>query len=121
MDDADLVGREQAVNQLVLDGQLVEAVERWCTDDVAFQEADRPPVQGLANVLEKEREFVDALAEIRSVECLGWAVRGDRSYSEWRFDFLMKDGSEVLLEQVAMRQWRDGKICFERFYHWKGL
>jgi hypothetical protein len=48
---------------------------------------------------------------------LASAVRGDVSFNEWVLDLTLKGGARVLLEQVAVRRWRDGKVASERFYH----
>lgn len=40
----------------------------------------------------------------------------ERSYSEWDWDVTPNGVGRSRMNQVAARQWKDGKVVYERFY-----
>lgn len=108
--DADL-------NQMVLEGRILDAFETFYADDVVMQENAATPVAGKAANRERERQFVESIEQFHGAHLLGTATQGDRSYSEWLLDVTFKGGVRVKLEQVAVRHWRDGQVARERFYY----
>ncbi|MCH7874745.1 MAG: hypothetical protein IH965_05550 [Gemmatimonadetes bacterium] len=40
----------------------------------------------------------------------------ERSYSEWDWDVTPNGVGRIRMNQVAARQWKDGKVVYERFY-----
>lgn len=107
---------DPSLNQMILEGQALDAFEKYYADDIVMYEADQPPRKGKAINRQFEQEFFGAIAEFHGAELHGSAVQGDHSYSEWTFDFTLKDGTRVTNRQVAAREWRDGKVVSERFY-----
>lgn len=108
---------DQELNAIVLEGRILDAFERFYADDVVMQENAATPVAGKAANRERERQFVESIEQFHQAALLGAAAEGDRSYSEWILDVTLKGGLRVKLEQVAVRQWRDGKVTHERFYY----
>jgi ketosteroid isomerase-like protein len=108
--DADL-------NQLVLEGRILDAFETFYADDVVMQENAATPVAGKAANRDRERQFVESIEQFHGARVLGAAAAGDTSYSEWLMDVTFKGGVRVKLEQVAVRHWRNGKVARERFYY----
>ena len=60
--------------------------------------------------------FYNSVGDFHAAKLIGSAVSGDRSYSEWEFDFTLRNGARVTLAEVCARRWRDGRVVFERFY-----
>jgi hypothetical protein len=104
------------LNRAVLAGRIMDSFEQYYAEDVVMQENAATPTVGKAANRERERKFVESIEQFHGASVLGSAVSGDRSYSEWVMDVTFKGGIRVKLEQVAVRQWRDGQIVHERFY-----
>jgi ketosteroid isomerase-like protein len=107
---------ELSLNQMILEGQALDAFEKYYGEDIVMYDAGQPPREGKATNRVFEQEFFGAIAEFHGAELHGGAVHGDRSYSEWTFDFTLKDGTRITNRQVAAREWRDGKVVSERFF-----
>lgn len=65
---------------------------------------------------ERVRQWADTVAELHAASLVGSAVSADRAFSEWECDVTYKNGKRHLMNEVAVRQWHDGKVIFERFY-----
>jgi hypothetical protein len=107
---------DEALNQMVLQGRILEAFDRFYDDRVAMQENGAPATVGKPANREREVKFVESIEQFHGAQVLGSGAGADRSYSEWTMDVTFKGGIRVKLEQVAARQWRDGKVVHERFY-----
>jgi hypothetical protein len=106
---------DRELNDLVREGRFLDGLERFYAEDVAMQENGAAPTVGKAANRERERQFVESIAQFHEARLLGAAVQGDRSYSEWVLDVTLQSGVRLRLEQVAARQWRDGQVAQERF------
>ena len=109
--------RVDALNAMIQQGRIMEAMREFYTDDVVMAENDNPPTVGLAANLEREQAFVDNTtwygAELKTV-----VVDGDTSMVQWWLDFHnVQYGPRLAFTQVAVQRWRDGKIYDERFYY----
>lgn len=112
-----VAAQEHALNAQVLQGKILDAFERFYAEEVVMQENAGTPTVGKAANRERERQFVASIAQFHHAALLGSAVEGDRSFSEWVMDVTFQGGVRVKLEQVAVRQWRDGLVVSERFYY----
>ena len=112
-----LASLEAEFNRLVLAQRSEEAIERFYADDAVLQENLEPEIVGKRAILERERKFAAAIA-VASPPVLHASAVGDGvTMSEWTWDMTMKDGTRVVLNEVARRRWRDGKVIHERFYY----
>ena len=117
MTSATAVSQDEALNRLILDGAIMEALDRFYADDVVMQENNDPPTKGKAANLAREKAFVDSVQEFHGTTLHGQGSAGDVSYSEWTLDLTFKAGNRVQLHQVSARRWKDGQIVHERFYY----
>jgi len=101
----DLKARVEDLNQMVLDGKMLEAFEKYYADDVVMQEINMDPVSGKDANREREEKW------------LSGAVGDDVTMVEWFMDYAHKEYGDVKLNQVAVQTWQDGKIVKELFYH----
>lgn len=108
---------DQGLNERILSGDLLDAFEDFYAEDVVMQENTAEPFVGKAVNRDREKAFLDSVAQVHEVKLLGSAVNGDRSYSEWLYDVTFKNGNRLTFSQVASRQWKDGKVAHERFYY----
>jgi hypothetical protein len=114
---AELKELEAQLNRLILDDEPEEAILRFYADDASLQENSEPAIVGKAAILERERGFLANLKDARPPVLHGSATGDDVSFSEWTYDMTFKDGTRFLLNEVARRQWKDGKVIHERFYY----
>lgn len=113
----DIGALDRELNELVLNGQALEAFERFYSEDVVMQENSGDPIVGKKLNRQREIDFFTSLDEFHGAGVLGHAVSDGRSYSEWWMDVTFKDGGRVKREQVAARVWKDGLVVSERFYY----
>lgn len=109
------VALDDALNKMVLEGRLLEAFDRYYDDAVEMQESGAPPTVGKVANRAREVALVENIGHFRA-RLLGSGASGDRSYSQWTIDLTFKNGDGVTLQQIAAREWRNGKVLRERFY-----
>ena len=112
-----IAARLRALHEDIAAGRIVDALPEYYGDDVRMQENSDEPCVGLAANLEREKAWLDGIAEWRSFELLSFAVHGDVSFAETEYAYRTKDGQDVHAVQTARALWNDGKIVDERFYH----
>jgi len=105
------------LNDLVLDGKLLEAFDTYYHDEVIMQENEQAPTQGKAANRTREEKFISSLTEFRSAKPLKVTVGENYSMVEWHYDYTHKDWGVRNYVQVSVQQWADGKIIHEKFYY----
>ncbi len=106
------------VNDLILQGKGMEAFEQYYHDDVVMQENNDPAVVGKVANRKREEEFFGAITEFRSAKVLKVAI-GENNVTmvEWHMDYTHKDWGVKNVIQIAVQEWKDGKIINEKFYY----
>ena len=112
-----LLDRLEDLHRHIAQGRIEEAMHTYYADDVTMQDNTAPPCKGLEANLQRERRWLDDVAEWRKFEVKSLAATGDHTFAETSMDFRTKDGRNVHLEQVSSAVWKDGKIVQEHFYH----
>ena len=108
------------LNQMVLTGQAMEAFEKFYADNVVMQENSDPPTEGKDANRKREIEFFSSVEQFHDGAVVAHAVNGDVSFTQWMMDISFKGGQRMKMEQVAVRNWKDGKVVNERFFYNKG-
>lgn len=108
---------ETALNTMILEGQGMEAFEKYYADQCVMQENVDEPRVGKDACRAYEETFFGNIAEFHGAELHHSAVDGERSFSEWTFDVTFKDGTRMRNRQIAARTWQDGKVIEERFFY----
>ena len=108
---------DQQLNQMVLDGQAMEAFEKFYAEDVVMQENSSDPIVGKDANRQRELDFFASLEEFHGAGVVGSGITGDKSYTEWWMDVTVKGVGRMKMEQVAARTWKDDLIVSERFYY----
>ena len=111
--DADL-------NAKILTGKAMEGFERYYADDIVMQENSDTPFVGKDFNRKREIEFFSSIAEFHDGKLEASAVDGDTTFGQWSMDVTFKNGHRAVMNQVAVRKWKDGKIVHERFFYNKG-
>ncbi len=109
--------RVQDLNNLVLQGKAMEAFEKYYADDVVMQENNNPPTAGKDANRKREEEFFGGITEFRGAEVVDYTVGENIAFVRWLFDYTHKDWGVRKYHQVAVQEWRDGKIVKETFYY----
>ncbi len=111
---------DKEVNDMVLSGKVMEAFEKYYADDVVMQENSEEPRRGKEANRKAEHEFMSSVEQWHGARVVASAVNGDVSFSEWEMELTFKGGHLVKMNQVAVRQWKNGKVAHERFFYNKG-
>ena len=107
----------QDLNRLVMEGQLLEAFDKYYHDDVVMQENHLPPTASKAANRRREIEFLDNVLEFRSATVKGMAASDGISTVIWKYDYTHKEWGIRDYTQVSVQHWKDGKIIHEQFIY----
>src|SRR4051812_47481773 len=107
---------DKDLNEKILTGKAWEAFEQYYAEDVVMQENSDAPFEGKELNRKREKEFFDSIQEWHGAKLEASAVENDTSFSQWWMDLTFKNGYRYTNTQVAVRQWKDGKIVHERFF-----
>ena len=105
-----------AKNALVVQGQIVEATERYFAANAQTQDFDGTLTAGKAEMIEKMTGFAGAIAQVKAIELKHVAVRNEVSFAEFIFNFVMKDNSEIYWHEIIRSVWKDGQIVQEQYF-----
>lgn len=107
----------KALNDLVLQGKVMDAFETFYHDDVVMQENNLPPTVSKEANRQRELAFLDNITEFRGAEVKTLGIAGDLSYVVWQYDYTHKEWGVRNYSQVSVQQWKDGKIIKEVFIY----
>ncbi len=105
------------LNQLVVDGKLMDAFEIYYDDAVVMQENEQPPVDGKEANRLRELEFLNNIVEFRGATPTHVATGDNVSYVTWQYDYTHKLWGVKNYTQVSVQHWKDGKIIKENFIY----
>lgn len=107
--------RVQSLVKLVEAGDIPGAMQEFYDKNVRMQDNNNPVTVGKNANIERENEFVGAVAEVHENRALRVIVDGDDVAIHWLFEFTNKDGARLRLDQMALQKWSEDKIVDERF------
>ena len=107
----------QAVIDGILTGKILETFDAYYADDVVMSENKKDERVGKAANREYELKFLENIQEFHGAQVGRVIVEGDNAAVEWTFDVTFKGGNRVVMQQVAVQTWKNGKINREDFYH----
>lgn len=105
------------LNTLVQEGRLMDAFEKYYHENVIMQENEETPTVSKEENRKRERQFLDDVIEFRKAEVKGVGVGDDLSFVFWEYDYTHKEWGVKNYSQVAIQQWKDGKIIHEKFIY----
>lgn len=107
------------LNQMILEGKILEAFDQYYADDVVMQDNDNPPREGFKTCRDFEESFVNNLTAFRGAKVNNVMVSEDAGVTaiEWWFDYSHKEWGDRNYTQVAVQRWKDGKIVSEKFIY----
>jgi hypothetical protein len=115
---SDLNALDQELNDMILQGAILEAFDKFYADDVVMEEEDKRR-EGKEENREYEEQFVGALEEFHSAEIKARGVDEENrvTFSEWENEMTLEGVGRIVQKQVAVRTWNeDDQITHEKFY-----
>lgn len=105
-----------AKNELVKNGQVVEAAEQYFAENAETFDFDGSSTKSRDEEVTKMKGFVSQIQKVNGITLHSSGVGDDVSFAEFTFDFDMSDGSKVLWHEIIRSHWKDGKIVSEQFF-----
>ena len=113
----DIKTKVQEMDSMVSQGDIVNAVKTFFSDQAATSDYQKASTTGKAQMVEKMEGFLGSIAKVNGIQHHQTLVNGNASASEFTFDFDMKDGSKVYWHEIINRKWNDeGKVVFEEYF-----
>jgi hypothetical protein len=106
----------QRKNEMVIAGQIIEAVEKFFGPFVKTIDFDGTIIEDKETRLEKSRAFIASIEKVNDITLHYAAVGNDVSFAEFTFDFDMKDGSKTYWHEIIRSVWKDGLIVEEQYF-----
>jgi len=109
----------EELNQMILNGEILPAFEKFYAEDIVMQDNETSPREGKSTCRKFEEEFVSNLTEFRGAEVKNVFISEDAGVAavEWFFDYSHKEWGDRKYTQVAVQRWKDGKIVSEKFMY----
>lgn len=107
------------LNDMILQGKMMEAFDKFYADNVVMQENSEEPRVGKDVNREFEKKFMENVEKFHGIKLNATAFTddGEIAMNYWDMDITFKGGKRNKSSQVAVQKWKDGKIVKERFFH----
>lgn len=105
------------LNDMILQGKAMEAFDKYYSDDVIMQENNEPEIIGKEANRKREEDFFASITEFRGARPLQVSIGEGVTMVEWHYDYTHKDWGVKNFTQVAVQEWKNGKITREKFYY----
>lgn len=110
--------RVDELNSMILQGQILDAFEKFYADEVTMQENEDAPTVGKDACRLHEESFVNNITEFRNAAVKNIIVSDNVTAVEWDFDFTHAQWGVRNYTQIAVQRWNDeGQIINEKFYY----
>ncbi len=113
----DLQTNVDQLNQMILEGKILDAFDKFYAEDVVMQDNDYPARVGKDVNRQYEEAFVNGLTEFRGAKVIKTIYSDDLAVTEWWMDYTHKDYGVRNYTQLAVQRWKNGKIVEEKFYY----
>ena len=109
---------DNELNEMTSAGQILEALERFYSEDCTFQEGNKEPMVGRQAHHDHLTEFFATLKEFKGATLHSQGVGENATLTEWTFDMVGPDGPHGLERSpappVARGQSRFGALLHRR-------
>ncbi len=112
-----LLEKMSDLNNLVLQGRIIDAFEKYYHEDVVMQENELEPRVGKAANRLAELDFLANVTQFRSATPLKVTAGQNATMVEWHYDYTHALWGERNYKQVSVQEWKDGQIIKEKFYY----
>jgi hypothetical protein len=110
----------QRLNDLlgyIQQGKIIEAMNEFYDKNIVMQENANPPTKGLDTNIEREKQAMSGVKELKGFTVTASGVGDNVTFYESTSDFVTTGGEPGHVEQVSVAKWKNGKILHERFYY----
>ena len=114
---SDLRTNVDQLNQMILEGKILDAFDKFYAEDVVMQDNNYPAREGKALNRQYEEALVGGLTEFRGAKVVNTLISDDLAVVEWWFDYTHKDYGVRNYTQLAVQRWKNGQIVEEKFYY----
>ena len=107
-----------ALNQLIIAGNTIKAIETFYSDNIEMQENEDTPRKGKTVCITGEKDNLQKVKSLKS-NLLNQAIDEEKNivFSEWNYLITYKDDSKFMLTEVSVQHWLNGLIAKEKFYY----
>lgn len=118
-----LLNKTNQIIAMLKEGQFVEGMQAFYADNVVNEEPTGATINGLAALVEHEKNVLENVAAYHGIEVKSVGVGEDDgngngvTFAEYKLSVDMKDGSTFNPDQVQVTRWKDGKAVHVRFYY----
>ena len=105
------------LNDLILQGKILEAFETYYHENVVIQENKTPPTIGKSANRKHKEAFIASVTEFCLAKPLKVTIGEGVSMVEWYFEYTYKDFGKRKYSQVSVQEWKDELIISEKIYH----
>ena len=105
---------QQRLNDLfgyIRQGKIIEAMNEFYDKDTVMQENANPPTKGLGTNIEREKQFMSGVKELKGFTITASSVGDNVTFYESTSDFVTTGGEPGHVEQVSVASGRTAKSC----------
>ncbi|MFA5953433.1 MAG: nuclear transport factor 2 family protein [Candidatus Pacearchaeota archaeon] len=109
----------EKLNNLIKEGKIMEAFEKYYGDNVIIQVNGNPPMHGKEQNRKREMIFLQEIEKLNSAEIKSVTFGGiddNVSMTEWAINIENKNKEEKIIYRVNVQHWKDDKIINEKLY-----
>jgi hypothetical protein len=104
------------LDAMVSKGQILEAIEKFFAGNVDTIEVGGALTKTKNEKIGNLKTFLGGIQNVNGITVHHSAAGENVSFTEYTFDFDMKDGSKILWHEVIRRVWADGKVVHEQYF-----
>ena len=117
----DLINQLKALDQIVIEGKLVEAVQSFFHPDFHYLDPSSGKRLGKVSKVAYTWEFERQIKQVNAV-VLNESLVGDQvTMSEFLFDFTQTSGELMQVHEIIKREWKDGLVLREWYFVSEGF
>jgi len=109
----------EELNNLIKEGKIREAFEKYYSEEVVIQVNGNPQVSGKEQNRKREMIFLRQIEKLNNVEVKSVTFGGTDdsvSMTEWAIDLINKKGEQKIVYRVNVQHWKDDKIINEKLF-----
>lgn len=111
-----LIERIGDLNDLIMQGDALEAFEKFYHEDVVVQHNDEAPVKGKKAIRALKENDLKKIIEFKSAKPLKVTIGEQTTMVEWELNDRHSVYGERSFTQVAVHDWNQGMIIKEKLY-----
>lgn len=110
--------RAKDLFKMIEEGKLLEALDKYYDSNVTVIADDKTQRRGIKEVRDYDAALLKEIEEVLRGEILH--ITSDEEHKITMVEFIIelkfKDGNRKRIEEVAVQNWKNGKIIRENFY-----